>query len=207
MPTPSGCRIEIAYIDPETYSGIVNHKMRKEILRTLYRMALNGPVSKKDLAEEMGIDYHQLVYQLNNHLREFWAVKEELKKRGTRMELIAPSKPDSILITLGKEQTIYVFDPLANLFGPLSKVGVRCDICSEPESRRCMKFIEAGNYCASASTAAEKAILVANRRKENQRPVDVAILCAIRGIPVGQKCVISIPCGTCAFLKRAIKIK
>ena len=207
MATPTGCKIEIAYIDPETYSGIVNHKMRKEILRTLYRMALNGPVSKKDLAEEMGIDYHQLIYQLNNHLREFWTVKEELKKRGTRMELVSPSKPDAILITLGKEQTIYVFDPLANLFGPLSKVGVRCDICSEPESQRCMKFIEAGRSCASASTAAEKAILAANRRKGNQRPVDVAILCAIRGIPVGQKCVISIPCGTCAFLKRTIKIK
>jgi len=206
MVASTGCRMEIAYIDPETYSGVVNHKMRKDILRTLYWKALDGPVSKQDLANELKIDYHQLVYQLNNHLREFWTVKEELKKRGTRMELIAPSKPHVIFISLGKEQKIYVFDPLANLFGPLSKVGVRCDICSEVEAQRCMKFVNTGCSCAPASTAAEKAILVANGRRPNQRPVDMAIICALRGIPMGQSCVIDIPCNTCAFLKRTIKI-
>jgi hypothetical protein len=198
--------MEIAYIDPETYSAIINHRMRKDILRTLYRKALDGPVSKQDLADELKIDYHQLVYQLTNHLREFWAVKEEIKKRGTRMELIAPSKPNVIFISLGKEQKIYVFDPLANLFGPLSKVGVRCDICSEAEARRCMKFVNTGCSCAAASTAAEKAISVANGRKPDQRPVDTAIICALRGIPTGQSCAIDIPCNTCAFLKRTIKI-
>jgi len=198
--------MEIAYIDPETYSGIVNHKMRKDILRTLYRKALDGPVSKQELADELKIDYHQLVYQLTNHLREFWVVKEEIKKRGTRMEMIAPSKPHVIFISLGKEQRIYVFDPLANLFGPLSKVGVRCDICSDAEAQRCMKFVNTGCSCTAASTAAEKAILVANGRKPNQRPVDTAIICALRGIPIGQSCVIDIPCNTCAFLKRTIKI-
>ena len=143
MDASTGCRIEIAYIDPEAYSGIVNHKMRKDILRALYRMTLNGPVSKQEIADQLQIDYHQLVYQLNNHLREFWAVKEELKRRGTRMELIAPSKPHVIFISLGKEQKIYVFDPLANLFGPLSKVGVRCDICSDAEAQKCIKLIGA----------------------------------------------------------------
>lgn len=198
--------MEIAYIDPEAYSGIVNHKLRKDILRALYRMALNGPVSKQELANELDIDYQQLVYQLNNHLREFWTVMEELKKRGTRMELIAPSKPYAIFISLGKEQRIYVFDPLANLFGPLSKVGVRCDICSDSEAQRCMKFVSAGCSCGSASTAAEKAILAANGRQANQRPVDMAIMCALRGIPIGQSCVVDIPCNSCAFLKRTIKI-
>jgi hypothetical protein len=198
--------MEIAYIDPETYSGIVNHKMRKDILRSLYRMALNGPVSKQELADELELNYHQLVYQLNNHLREFWTVVEEHKKRGTRMELIAPSKPHVIFISLGREQRIYVFDPLANLFGPLSKVGVRCDICSDAEAEKCLKFVNTGCSCESASTAAERAILTANGRKVNQRPVDAAIICALRGIPVGQSCVIDIPCNTCAFLKRTIKI-
>jgi hypothetical protein len=206
MVASTGCRMEIAYIDPETYSGIVNHKMRKDILRALYRKALDGPISKQDLADELKIDYHQLVYQLNNHLREFWAVKEELKKRGTRMELIAPSMPHVIFISWGKEQRIYVFDPLANLFGPLSKVGVRCDICSDAEAQRCMKFVNTGCSCAPASTAAEKAILKANGRKLNQRPVDIAIICALRGIPIGQSCTIDIPCNSCAFLKRTIKI-
>ena len=206
MVASTGCRMEIAYIDPEAYSGIVNHKLRKDILRALYRMALNGPVSKQELADELNIDYQQLVYQLNNHLREFWTVMEELKKRGTRMELIAPSKPHAIFISLGKEQRIYVFDPLANLFGPLSKVGVRCDICSETEAQRCMKFVSAGCSCGMASTAAEKAILAANGRRANQRPVDMAIMCALRGIPIGQSCVVDIPCNSCAFLKRTIKI-
>ena len=206
MDASNGCRIEIAYIDPEAYSGIVNHKMRKDILRALYRMTLDGPVSKQEIADQLQIDYHQLVYQLNNHLREFWAVKEELKRRGTRMELIAPSKPHVIFISLGKEQKIYVFDPLANLFGPLSKVGVRCDICSDSESQKCIKFISTGCSCGSASTAAEKAILAANGRRTNQRPVDMAIICALRGIPAGQNCVIDIPCNTCAFLRRTIKI-
>jgi len=198
--------MEIAHIDPETYSGIVNHKMRKDILRTLYRKALDGPVSKQELAEELGIDYHQQVYQLNNHLREFWVVKMELKKRGTRMELIAPSKPNVIFISLGKEQSIFIFDPLANLFGPLSKVGVRCDICSDAEARKCTKFVKTGCSCAMTSTATETAILTANGRKVDQRPVDVAIICALRGISIGQSCVIDIPCNTCAFLKRTIKI-
>ena len=85
----------------DSYSAIVNHKMRKDILRTLYRMALNGPLSKQEIADELQIDYHQLIYQLNNHLREFWSVKEELKRRGTRVELIAPSKPYVIFISLG----------------------------------------------------------------------------------------------------------
>jgi hypothetical protein len=206
MVASAGCRMEIAYIDPETYSGIVNHKMRKDILRSLYRMALNGPVSKQELADELELNYHQLVYQLTNHLREFWTVVEEQKKRGTRMELIAPSKPHVIFISLGREQRIYVFDPLANLFGPLSKVGVRCDICSDAEAQKCLKFVNTGCSCGSASTTAERAILAANGRKVNQRPVDTAIICALRGIPVGQSCVIDIPCNTCAFLKRTIKI-
>jgi hypothetical protein len=198
--------MEIAYIDPETYSSVVNHEMRKDILKTLYRTALDGPVSKQDLAEVLGIGYHQLVYQLNNHLREFWTVMEERKKRGTRMELIAPSRPYAIFIALGKEQKIYVFDPLANLFGPLSKVGVRCDVCSSMEAQRCLKFVQSGCSCAAAPTAAEKAILAANGRKPNQRPVDMAILCALRGVPVGQSCVVDIPCNTCAFLRRTIKV-
>jgi hypothetical protein len=206
MVASAGCRMEIAYIDPETYSEIVNHKMRKDILRSLYRMALNGPVSKQELADELKLNYHQLVYQLTNHLRDFWTVVEEQKKRGTRMELIAPSKPHVLFISLGREQRIYVFDPRANLFGPLSKVGVRCDICSDAEAQKCLKFVNTGCSCGSASTSAERAILAANGRKVNQRPVDTAIICALRGIPVGQSCVIDIPCNTCAFLKRTIKI-
>jgi hypothetical protein len=202
----SGCRIEIAYIDPVTYSSIVNHPLRKEILRALYRAALDGPVSKQGLADRLKLDYHQLVYQLNNHLRDFWTVAEERKVRGTRMELIAPSNPYTIFIALGKEQRIYVFDPLANLFGPLSKIGTRCDACTDKEAAKCMKYVERGCACGKPSSDAELSVLRANGRKQPFKPLDNAILCALKGIPSGEKCVVSIPCEGCAFLKKTIKI-
>jgi hypothetical protein len=202
----SGCRIEIAYIDPVTYTSVVNHPLRKEILRTLYRFSLDGPVSKQGIADKLKLDYHQLVYQLNNHLREFWAVVEERKVRGTRQELIAPSNPYTVFIALGKEQRLYVFDPLANLFGPLSKVGTRCDLCTEKEATKCMKYVDIGCSCVNPSSEAELSVLKANGRKQPFRPLDKAILCALKGIPSGEKCVVSIPCEGCAFLRKTIKI-
>jgi hypothetical protein len=202
----SGCRIEIAYIDPVTYSSVVNHQLRKEILRTLYRTALDGPVSKQSIADKLKLDYHQLVYQLNNHLRDFWTVAEERKVRGTRMELITPSNPYTVFIALGKEQRLYIFDPLANLFGPLSKVGTRCDVCTDKEAAKCMKYVEKGCSCGKPSSDAELSVLKANGRKAPFRPLDNVILCALKGIPSGEKCVVSIPCEGCAFLRKTIKI-
>jgi hypothetical protein len=37
--------------------------------------------------------------------------------------------------------------------------------------------------------------------------MDLALLAAIKGIPAGQRCVIDIPCQTCAFLRRTIRIE
>lgn len=203
----AGCRIEIAYIDPVTYSSVVGHSLRKEILRVLYRMALDGPVSKQKLAEALKLDYHQLVYQLNNHLRDFWTVVQEQKVRGTRMELIAPSNPYTVHIALGKEQMLYMFDPLANLFGPLSKVGTRCDACTPSEAARCMRYVEKGCACVKSPTESELVVLKANGRKPSYTPLDSAILCALKGIPTGEKCVVSIPCEGCAFLKKTVRIE
>ncbi len=201
-----GCRIEIAYIDPEAYAAIVNHPLRKDVLRTLYRMALSGPVSKQEMADKLGIDYHQLVYQLNHHLREFWRVEREEKVRGTRMELIAPSHPYTIYIALGRGRTINVFDPLANLFGSLSHVGTRCDSCSTADSTKCMGYVEGGCSCSSNPSPEEKEVLKLNGRSAPYRPLDNAILCALRGIPAGKDCVVDIPCEGCAFLKKTIQI-
>ncbi len=203
----SNCRIEIAYIDPVTYSNVVNHPLRKEILRALYRSSLDGPLSKQSLADSLKLDYHQLVYQLNNHLREFWTVVEERKVRGTRMELIAPSNPYTIFIALGTEQKLYIFDPLANLFGPLAKVGTRCDICTDKEAAKCLKYVEKGCACGKPTSDAELSVLKANGRKSPFKPLDTAILCALKGIPSGEKCVVSIPCEGCAFLKKTIRIE
>ncbi len=200
------CRIEMAYIDPETYTSIVNHDMRKRILTKLYRSTRDAPISKQDLADSLGLDYHQLVYQLNHHLRDFWTVKEEQKVRGTRMELIQASFPYAVFITIGRDHRIFLVDPLADLYGPVTKAGTRCDQCSEEEAERCMDFAQS-RFDSEALTEAEKAVLTANNRRSPYRPMDLALLAAIKGIPAGQRCVIDIPCQTCAFLRRTVRIE
>lgn len=202
----NACIIEISYIDPESYVSLANHDLRKEILKTLYRRALNSPISKQELAESIGVNYHQLVYQLNNHLKEFWTVGSEKKVRGTRMELIEPLHRNAIFITLGKENTIYIVDPLAGLFGSLARVGTRCDFCTEEEAKKCLEFIK-NCSCASTINKIETEILIRNKRKQPFRPIDHAIVCALRGISKGEKCVITIPCENCAYINRFVKIE
>lgn len=203
---PQGCRIEISYIDPETYTAIVNHDLRKNILRTLYAMSLDGPVSKQELADRLGVGYHQLSYQLTHQLGEFWTVGEERKVRGTRLELIQPSSPSSIFIALGRDGRIFIVDPLANLFGPLSSVGTRCDGCSPIEAERCLRHVEEGCCFTGHPSEEEKAVLKNNGRSEPLRAMDIAIICALRGVATANRCEISIPCDSCPFLRRAIRI-
>jgi hypothetical protein len=203
----SGCRIEVAPIDPEVYTVIVNHSLRKEILRALYVMSRSGPVSKQSLADALSIDYHQLVYQLNHHLRDFWTVVEERKVRGTRMELIAPSHPHTIFIALGRGRSINVFDPPANLFGALSKVGTRCDSCTPAQQARCLTFVDSGGAGIASLSAPEKQLLKENGRTPPYKPLDKSILCALRGISTGESNVVEIPCSECSFMRKMIKIR
>ncbi|WP_019178653.1 hypothetical protein [Methanomassiliicoccus luminyensis] len=201
----SGCRIEISYVDPESYTSIVNHDLRKAILSSLYAMALDGPVSKQDLADRVGIEYHQLVYQLSHQLSDFWKVAEERKVRGTRQELIVPASPSSIFITIGRDGKIFVIDPLADLFGPLANVGTRCDGCSKKDYERCLKHVQSGCCFESTPRPEEAATLESNGRKAPWRPVDLAILCSLKGIATGKTCSVSIPCDSCPFMRRVIK--
>ncbi|MDW5561959.1 MAG: hypothetical protein SA339_01945 [Methanomassiliicoccus sp.] len=202
----AGCKIEIAYIDPEVYTSIVNHDMRRSILRNLYVMALDHPVTKQELADRVNIGYHQLVYQLSHQLRDFWTVVDEKKVRGTRQEYLAPAAPGTIHITIGRDGRIFVVDPLANLFGPLAKVGTRCDGCSPKEMERCLEFVRNGCCYSSEPSAEERATLAANGREGTIRPVDMAILCALKGVASRKACTVSIPCDSCPFLRRAICI-
>jgi hypothetical protein len=199
--------MEIAPIDPEVYTVIVNHPMRKEVLRALYIMARSGPVSKQVLADSLSIDYHQLVYQLNHHLRDFWTVVEERKVRGTRMELIAPSHPNTVYLALGNGKSINIFDPPANLFGALSKVGTRCDSCPPAQQARCMAFVDNGCTCTASLSPAERDVLKANGRVAPYKPLDKSILCALKGISSGEACSVNIPCDECAFMRKTIKVK
>ena len=45
-------------------------------------------------------------------------------------------------------------------------------------------------------------MLFSNGRKIPFKPMDHAILCAIKGIPQGEKCIIDIPCEGCAFMRQ-----
>ena len=197
---PCDCKIEIGYINPETYASVVNHRLRKEILKTLYRMSVNGPISKQQIADRLGVNYHQLIYQLNNQLKEFWMVREEKKVRGTRMELIKPAKPHTVFITFGSNDTIFLVDPMANLFGPLSRVGIRCDVCTEEDARKCVEHVNSACSCAPVPSEAEKRIMLSNGRRPPFRVIDHAIICAIEGLPKGEKCKVEIPCGSCPFI-------
>jgi len=199
---PCDCRIEISYIDPDIYASVVNHELRKAILKTLYQMSVKGPVSKQRIADKLGMGYHQLVYQLNNQLKEFWVVREERKVRGTRMELIEPAKPHTVFITLGNNERIFVVDPIAGLFGPLSRVGTRCDLCSEEEAVRCTMHLKTDCGCAPTLSEAETRILQSNGRRPPYRAIDHAIICAIEGLSKGEKCRVEIPCGSCALINR-----
>jgi len=202
----SGCKIEIAYIDPETYTSIVGHPLRKQILTALYAKALQHPLSKQELADSIGLGYHQLIYQLNHQMTEFWKVVDEKKIRGTRMELIEPSYPHSVFITLGKERRIFLIDPLAKLYGPLDRVGTRCDGCTQKVADKCLDYVKQGCTCLSTPGVSELSILRDNGRMRPFKPLDRAILCGLKGITTGEKCVVSIPCEGCAFLKRPISI-
>jgi hypothetical protein len=200
----SNCRIEIAYIDPEMYSSIVNHDMRKRILRALYGYTRDSPISKQELADRLGVGYHQLVYQLNNHLKDFWTVREERKVRGTRMELIEASKPSTVYITLGKDNGVFMVDPPANLFGPLLKIGTRCDSCPANDVANCLSYISSNCSCSMVPNEAERGMLLSNGRKMPFRPMDLAVLCAIKGIPEGDKCVLDLPSEGCAVIRQLL---
>lgn len=196
------CRMEIIYMDPATYMSLSTHGLRQSILTALFEAAYNGrELTKQELADMLGVKYQQLVYQLNNHLNEFWTVVKEEKIRGTRQEYIAPANRNGIYIAIGKDRSIYIVDPIAELYGPLKDVGCRCDLCSEEESEYCVGSLIEKAIVPKDMSEAEKDTLRLNQRSE-MRPLDRGIIEALKGIAVGDMCVLTIPCERCTFLKR-----
>ena len=196
------CKMELVYIDPDTYTAISSHKMRQEILSALYREAYNGrSVTKQELADMLAIKYQQLVYLLMNHIRDFWTVVREEKVRGTRMEYIAPSNPNAIHMCVGKDRRIYIVDPIAELYGPLDEVGARCDMCSVDEAEHCVRSLIEKNIIPKDLTHSERETLSMNKRS-GLRPLDRGFIEALKGIAVGDNCVLTIPCERCTFMQR-----
>jgi G3E family GTPase len=158
-------------------------------------------VSKQDIADRLGIKYQQLSYQMSDHLSSFWKVAKEERVRGARMEYIVPTDPDAIYIAIGKDRKIYVIDPLAELFGPLSDVGLRCDRCSGSDSDECMTALIAKGIIPAKIGSAEEETLRMNGRR-GMRPLDAGIIETLKGLATGDKCVLTIPCDRCTFMRR-----
>ncbi len=194
------CRMEIVFLDPVTYTSISDHGMRQDILVELFRSAYHSPVTKQSIADSLGIKYPQLVYQLNNHLREFWEVKGEEKVRGTRMEYIGPRNRNAVYLAIGAGGKAFVVDPLAKLFGPVEEAGLRCDSCSQDEAASCM--LSLGEGMREEADEGEGQTLERNARSPPWRPLDMALIAAMRQMAAGGVCSLSIPCESCHFLRR-----
>jgi len=194
--------MEILCLDPDAYMGIHDHEMRQRILTTLFRMArTDANITKQDIADRLGLKYQQLSYQMCDHLSSFWKVAEEKKMRGARVEYIVPSDPDAVYIAIGKDRKIYVIDPLAELFGPLSDTGLRCDSCSEEDRKECMISLVKKKVIPDNISDAERDVLTANSRN-SPGPLDIGIIETLKGLVTGDRCVLTIPCDRCAFMKR-----
>ena len=196
------CRMEIIYMDPDTYTSIATHDMRQSILTKLFKESYNGhSMTKQELADSLGIKYQQLVYQLMNHLREFWTVTKEEKVRGTRMEYIAPANPHGIYICVGKNRKMYIVDPIAELYGPLNDVGVRCDSCSKEEYEHCVSSLIEKGIVPKDLSKSDLETLEINGRKE-ARPLDRGLLEALKGLAAGDNCTLTIPCERCSYMQK-----
>ena len=187
------CRMELVYMDPVTYTAISSHELRQSILAKLYSMTRDGgSVTKQELADSLGIKYQQLVYQLMNHIRDFWTVVREEKVRGTRMEYIAPTNPYAIHFCIGKDRRIFIVDPVAGLYGPLDEVGTRCDMCSVDDAERCVRILIDEGTIHKDLTQPERETLSLNKRS-GLRPLDRGFIKALKGMAVGEGCVLTVP--------------
>ena len=193
--------MRIVCLDPDTYMSIYGHELRQRILTTLFRMTKERPISKQELADRLGVKYQQLSYQLNDHLKGLWKVAKEEKVRGARMEFIVPADPDAVYIAIGSDRRIYAIDPLAELFGPLSDVGLRCDLCSREENDSCLSSLTEKGIIPKGISGAEEETLKLNGRSAHG-PLDVGIIQTLKGLAAGEQCVLTIPCDRCTFMKR-----
>jgi len=196
------CSIKGRYADPRICLKVLSHPLRRKILHKLAIQTIDGPVNKKELAKAVGIGYQELLYQLNNHLKSFWEVKQEQKKRGAHEEFIAPPDPNTVYIMIGEGATIYVIDPLANIFGKLSD-GTRCDHCPTEQVEKCLEKIKTEKYFGLSLEERRKQekLLAANNRPNSPNPMDfIASYIALKSLE-GEMCTVQICETECHFIK------
>jgi len=192
-------------IDPEVYLKVVNHELRKKILYELFTLSLQGPVSKADIADNLGIGYHQMLYQLNEHLRSFWEVDHEEKVRGAREEFIRPKGVNTVFCLMGSDGIVHIADPLANKYGKVLNTGVRCDDCPQEQVKRCMDFLKVRPCLPQVADADKRKqiILTVNNRPAPYKPVDQVLICTLIKSLENECCNNSLECPE--YIGRALK--
>ena len=128
-------------------------------------------------------------------------VTGEEKVRGTRMEYIAPANPHGIYVGVGKNRKLYIVDPIAELYGPLSDVGIRCDSCSVEEYQHCVNSLIEKNIVPKELGETDLETLKINNRKE-ARPLDRGLLESLKGLAAGNNCTLTIPCERCSYMQK-----
>jgi hypothetical protein len=195
------CSIQGRYLDPQSFLKVFKHPLRKRILYRLAVKTIDEPISKKELAREVGVSYSELLYQLNKHLRGFWEVKREQKKRGAREEFIAPVSPNTVYVMLGEGATLYYMDPLANIFGKLSD-GTRCDACSDKQKEKCLVKVRSMECLTPEELMVREKLLAANDREDIMTPTDrIVSRIAFKSLE-GEGCSVRVCDTECHFIER-----
>ncbi len=196
------CQINGQILSPEAYMKVRGHKLRKSILHNLYLKAIDGPITKFELSEVVGIKYEAMNYQLNEHLSEYWDVAMREKTRGAFKEFISPTSFNTIYLNIGPQSVLYVVDPLANKIGTLADVGTRCDECSPKQQKNCSDEL-VGQDCLKISNKELKkreAVLAANNRKEPFTPVDYLLVHVVANSLERGECTVKFTSCQCRFI-------
>jgi hypothetical protein len=192
-PTP---HLKGEIIDPEIYLKVINHDLRKAVLHELFRLSVKGPIRKTEIADRLKIGYHKMLYQLMNHLDHFWIVDHEEKVRGAHEEYIIPKNVNTVYCLLGSDAAIHVLDPLADIYGKVAKVGVRCDKCDGEQIAKCMTVVK-GKPCMPQTEEVIKKreiILMMNDRTMPYMPMDHFLVCTLIKSLENEPCSINLEC-------------
>ena len=96
---------------------------------------------------------------------------------------------------------MYIVDPIAKLYGPLDEVGARCDFCSVEEAEHCVKSLIEKEIIPKDLTTSEREILSINKRS-GLRPLDRGFIEALKGLAMGNNCILTIPCERCSYMQK-----
>jgi hypothetical protein len=198
------CNIHGKILDPKNYMKVITHKNRQDILHKFHVLTIDEPITKYQLSEALDISYDKVHYQLNEHLNDFWEVKNTVKIRGAYQEYIAPKVTNTIYLNIGPENILYIIDPLAKLFGRLKDVGTRCDKCSPKTRSICIQDLETQAYLQidPEERAKREQVLENNGRNQPFTPVDYMIVGTVAQSFEQEQITAQIKTSGCPFIEK-----